>query len=456
MVVLVACLAGAGVITVLTPPTYLTSTDILVALPQGGVSNADGGVSSAYTTNLPAIVGSFRTVVNTPQTVAAALAQAGLPASTGVGISAVVAPETAVLSVSVVASSPSVAQAVANAIPASFPDVLVSLSQLSDRGALNFTTIRPAGLPTSTYRPQPVVNTAIGLAVGLILGLAVAIAREAVDRRIRDSRGIEERVGVTVLGVVPYELNGVELPSETHPDSARSEAYRKIRTSLLFSGAEGMVRSLAITSSVSGEGKTSLAANLAVVCARGGQTVAVVDADLRRPSLHTKFGLSNTTGLSTVLAGESELDEAVQVDRNGITVLTSGPIPRDSSAMLESAQFREVVNLLGKSHDIVIVDTTPALAVSDAAQVCSACEGAVVVSRLRKTTYDSLARACTVLERVKTPAVGVVAVGHDEDPDAGYQYYYSADDGESKSRGSHRRGQADAARSGWRRQGSSS
>jgi succinoglycan biosynthesis transport protein ExoP len=459
LVVLVACVVGSGVVTVLTPPSYRSTTDVLVALPQGGVtgSGADGGLSAAYTTNLPAIVASFATVVNTPQTLDAAITAAGLPVGTSAGISGAAAKDTAVLTVTVVASTASTAQAVAAAFADTFPDVLVSLSQLSNRNALTFRTIRPAGLPASAFQPRPLVNSAIGLAVGLVLGLAVAIAREAVDRRIRDSRGIEERVGVTVLGVVPYELSGTDLPSASHPDSVRAESYRKIRTSLLFSGPDGMVRSLAVTSAVAGEGKTSLAANLAVVCARGGQRVALVDADLRRPTIHEKFGLTNEVGLSTVLAGEAELDDVVQVDRNGVTVLTAGPSPRDSSAMLESPRLRELVEELEKTFDVVIVDTTPALAVSDAAQVCSVCQGAVLVSRLRKTTYDSLARACTTLERVRTPALGIVAVGHDEDPDAGYQYYYAAADADARGRGSHRKGgTAESGRTGWRRQGSAS
>ncbi|UZJ24950.1 hypothetical protein RHODO2019_00040 [Rhodococcus antarcticus] len=147
----------------------------------------------------------------------------------------------------------------------------------------------------------------------------------------------------------------------------------------------------------------------------------------------------------------------MQVERNGVTVLTAGPSPRDSSAMLESPRLRELVEELEKSFDVVIVDTTPALAVSDAAQVCSVCEGAVVVSRLRTTTYDSLARACTTLERVRTPALGIVAVGHDEDPDAGYQYYYAAAGADAKGRGNHRKaGAAESGRTGWRRQGSAS
>jgi capsular exopolysaccharide synthesis family protein len=428
--VLVACLAGAAAVTVLQPPSYRATSVVLVAFPDGGVSpdtvaGEAGSTTGNYTANLPEVVKAFATLVPTPPAVEAAAAAAGT-GTADVVVEATVAVGTSQITIAVTAPTAVQAQSVANAYADTLPDTLVDLGQLSTRDALAFRDIEVAPLPTSTYQPNPIVNTAIGLVVGLVLGLAVAVAREALDRKIRDSRGIEDRVGVAVLGVVPHELGDVALPSVTHPDSLRAEAYRKVRTSLLFSGPDGMVKSLAVTSALSGEGKTSLAANLAVVCARAGQRVAVVDADLRQPTVHEKFGLPNQHGLADLLAGEASLADVAQLDPNGVTVVTSGRCPRDPSALLESPAFRELIAELEATHDVVVVDTTPALAVSDAAQVCSVCQGAVVVSRLRRTTYDSVARACKTLERVRTPALGIVAVGHDEDPDAGYRYYYSS------------------------------
>lgn len=453
--VVLACLAGSAAVTLLQPPTYESSTDVLIALPAGGLTDGSLSTGATSTTSLTTLAGTFASLASTPPAVSAAVAASGAPPA-GVGVSATVQPGAAVLTVSVVSSNPTTAQLVANAFPTVFPDVLVQLDQLGNRNALTFTPIREAFLPVSPYSPDPVVNTAIGLALGLVLGLGVAVAREALDRRIRDSRGIESRVGVGVLGVVPNELRDEALPTVTHPDSARTEAYRKIRTNLLFSGPEGMLTSLAITSALAGEGKTSLATNLAVVSTLAGQSVALVDADLRKPAVHTALGLENEVGLSNVLAGEMTLDEVARTTENGVTVVTSGPSPRDPSALLERPAFRSLVEELEKHHDLVLVDTTPVLAVSDATQVSAVCRGAVVVSRLRKTTYDSVTRACKTLERVHKPPVGIVAVGHDEDPDAGYRYYYTAPAEPKAGGGSHRKDtDATSSAGGWRRSGSS-
>lgn len=448
VVVLAACLLGTTIVTVLQPPSYQASTNVLVALPGGAVSAGAPSVTS-----LTQVVSSFTSVISSPAAVEAAVSAAGLASTKGVSVTATAETGAAVMQISVVAGSPSTAQAVANAYVRVLPTVLANLQQITSPTALVFTALVPAALPTSTFRPDPLVNTAVGLALGLILSLTVAVARETLDRRIRDSRGIEERVGVSVLGVVPHELASTALPAVTYPDSARTESYRKVRTNLLFSGPEGMLQSLAVTSAVAGEGKTTLATNLAVVCAQAGQRVALVDADLRKPKVHEKLGLSNFAGLSTVLAGEAYLMDVSQVDINGLTVVTSGPPPRDPSAFLERGAFRELIKELEASFDLVIVDTTPVLAVSDAAQVAAICQGTVIVSRLRSTTFDSLLRGRQSLDRVKASVVGIVAVGHDEDPDAGYRYYYTALDGQTGRRGSHRRQAAEVPRAGWRRAG---
>lgn len=451
VVVLSACLLGTAAVSVLQPPTYRATTQVLVAQP--GTTTTGSVSDNGVATGLAAVVGSFATLAGTPQSVQAATAGAGLPAA-AVAISAAGATTNAVMTVAVDAGSPATAQAVANAFPASFPGVLVELDQLGSVDDLTFTVLTAAALPTSTFRPDPVTNTAVGLALGVVLGLVVAVAREALDRRVRDSRGLEDRLRLSVLGVVPNELRRTVLPAVTDPDSRRTEAYRKVRTSLLFGGPDGMASSVTVTSALAGEGKTTLAANLAVVCAQAGQRVALVDADLRKPSVHRTFDLPNEVGLSSVLAGEADLADVVQPHPTGVHVITSGPSPRDPSALLQSPEMRALVTALEAEHDLVLVDTTPALAVSDAAQVSTVCRGAVLVCQLRRTTYDSVRRASTTLERVHAPVLGVVAVGHDEDPDAGYRYYYTAPSGSADGASGAHRTDGAAEAGGWRRPGS--
>ncbi|MDQ4036957.1 MAG: polysaccharide biosynthesis tyrosine autokinase [Actinomycetota bacterium] len=439
LVVLLACLAGAAGATVLQTKEYKASTELLVTLSQTGLE-ADAGSDAFY---LPERVQSFATILASPPVVNEAIASAGLPVGTAVEVAASAPPESAVLTVDVVASSPSVAQAVANAYVGVLPNVLTTLNQVTSPTELDFKTLRAAQLPTAPFRPDPLVNGGIGLAAGLILGLAAAVAREAFDRRIRDSRSIEDALDQTLLGVVPLELRKVPLPTNSHPDSLRSEAYRTIRTNLLFAGTGALVPSLAITSPSAGEGKSTLASNLAVVCARSGQRVALVDADLRRPTLNRQFGLSAKIGLSSVLDGGFPLDEALQHAGGHITLLASGPVVRNPSELLGKPMFRQIIEKLEGSHDIVIVDTAPVLPVSDAVLVGVHVGGVVVVGRLRSTTLAGLKRTVDTLTRSRANVLGVVVNGSDEDPDSGYGYAYAAlkaDDRRARSRRRAHRG----------------
>jgi len=430
LVVLLACLAGAAGATVLQEKSYKSSTELLVALSSTTLGE-DTGSANYF---LPDRVASFAIILTTPPVVSAAVESAGLPVDTGVAVAASSAPDSAVLNIEVVAASPAAAQAVASAFVVVLPDALAELNQLTSPTELSFKTLRVAGLPSAAFRPDPLLNGGIGLAAGLILGLAAAALREALDRRIRDSRSIENDLDQQLLGVVPRELRRVLLPAQSHPDSLRSEAYRTIRTNLLFAGAGGMVRSLAITSPSAAEGKSALASNLAIVCARAGQRVAVIDADLRRPTLHEQFRLSTNVGLTSVLSGAVALDDALQQVERQITVLTSGPSTRNPIELLGRPMLRQIIEKLAGSYDIVIVDTAPTLPVSDAVLVSANCEGVVVVGRLRSTTLASLKRTLETLSRANANVLGVVVNGSDEDPDSGYGYTYA----ESTARGRRR------------------
>ena len=422
LVVLLACLAAAAGATVIQSKTYFSSTQLLVALSDPSLTSE----TSSLVIYVPQRVQAFAPILASPPVVDAAVEFADLPTDPQLSIAATAQPGGTVINIEVVASSPTDAQAVASSFVHVLPEVLASLNQVTSPTELTFQTLREAQLPTAAYRPDPIFNGGIGLAAGLILGLGAAVAREALDRRIRDSRTIEDELEQTLLGVVPRELRKVALPAKTHPDSLRSEAYRTVRTNLQFTGADGLVGSLAITSPSAGEGKSALAANLAVLCARSGQRVALVDADLRRPTLHQRFQSSMAVGLSSVLDGSSLLEDALQEVGDRIVLLPGGPITRNPSELLGRPMLRQIIEKLEGSHDIVIIDTAPILPVSDAVQVSVHCTGVVVVGRLGATTLASLRRALATLTRARATVLGVVVIGSDEDPDSGYGYSYAA------------------------------
>lgn len=198
---------------------------------------------------------------------------------------------------------------------------------------------------------------------------------------------------------------------EHHPKSPVVEAFRTLRTNLQFLDFEGHLKSLGITSALPGEGKSTVAANLAVAIAQAGRSAVLVDADLRRPELHRIFGVANRVGLTNLLvdgAGEEAL-QSTKVD--GLRLLTSGPLPPNPAELLSSPEMERVIALLGSSADVVIYDTPPATAVTDAAVLGAKIDGMLLVLRLGKAPRDAVMRAKKLLENANVRVLGVVANG---------------------------------------------
>lgn len=199
-----------------------------------------------------------------------------------------------------------------------------------------------------------------------------------------------------------------EVISLWNPNSAAAEAYRTLGTSILFSPPE--LKTLVVTSSLPGEGKTSVAANCAVVIAQQGKRVLLVDADLRKPTLHTCFGLSNARGLTRILRGIHATDEiAFPVPRlPQLAILTAGPEEAMPAEMLGSSAMRELMRAWREQYDYVIIDTAPILAVTDALRIAPEADSLLLVMRSGQTTREALARACSSLNRHAVPVLGIV------------------------------------------------
>jgi non-specific protein-tyrosine kinase len=325
------------------------------------------------------------------------------------------------------------AAAVANAYAKVLPTVLQQLKQTNSVESGVISVLEPAGVPSSAYSPRPRKNLMIGAVIGLVLGLGAAFVREALDRRLRDSDDVEKASGVNVLGVVPDDLEGVRTPVATHPMSARAEAYRKVRTNLSFVSQEGTPKSILITSATSGEGKTTLATNLALACARTGQRVVIVDCDLRRPMVADNYDIPSQPGITDVLSGRYNIDKVLQrIDEGRVSVIASGPIPGNPSEILGSDRMLEVLRQLERNFDIVILDAPPVLPVADALVLAVHVDAVVLVTRVGETTRDRLRRAKDAIIKVRGNLVGVVpnAVVQREDSAYAYAYRYRSRDGE--------------------------
>ncbi len=223
------------------------------------------------------------------------------------------------------------------------------------------------------------------------------------------------------------KTNPVSLITLVDPSSPVSEQYRTIRTNIQFaSSVDRKLQTLVITSSGPSEGKTTTSANLAVVFAKSGQRVLLVDADMRKPTVFKTFQLTNEVGLSTVLsAGKNVGDAAQQTSIENLSVLTSGPKPPNPSELLGSMRMDQVINEARNLYDIIIFDMPPVVAVTDAQIMASKVDGTLLVIRENVTKKESVTKAKELLHLVNARVLGVVYNGAEQSKDQGYYYYSS-------------------------------
>jgi capsular exopolysaccharide synthesis family protein len=425
ILVLIACVAGAVVATKLTTPEYQASSRLII----NGSSSLGGTDEVASRQLADERATAFAQIVSTGPAVQAALTRAeatnGPFISTGAPVVSASASGTdPFININVTDTDPHRAQAVANAFADVLPKVLQHLNQPTT--ALHeIDVLNPANLPSSPISPRPRQNLLIGFALGLVLGAGAAFVLESLDRRLKDSDDVEAATGLTVLGVIPYDMPGEPIPAESHPMSLRAEAYRKVWTNLAFVTETGPPKSIIVTSAASSEGKTSLAVNLAIACASSGQRVVLVDADLRRPMVHTYLQTPDHTGLVDVLAGTTPLSDALQISEAGhFDVLVSGPVPSNPNQLIGSQTMLTTIRQLEHDFDMVIIDTPPVLPVADALNLSVKVDGVVVVTRLGETTRDRLRRTKEALVNVHAAIIGVVPNGAIQREDSAYSYAY--------------------------------
>lgn len=215
-----------------------------------------------------------------------------------------------------------------------------------------------------------------------------------------------------------------KLITKLSPKSPISEQFRTIRTNIQFSVVDEEIQSIMVTSSGPMEGKSTTAANLAVVFAQQGKNVLLVDADLRKPTVHYTFGLTNSIGLTSVLTRQSELGQAVNVtDVEHLHVLTSGPIPPNPAELLSSRAMAQFFEIAKEEYDMIIFDTPPVNAVTDGQVLAHQCDGTLLVVSSGRTEIDTATKAKELLIAAKARILGVV-LNNKKAKDTQYYYYY--------------------------------
>jgi capsular exopolysaccharide synthesis family protein len=210
-----------------------------------------------------------------------------------------------------------------------------------------------------------------------------------------------------------------------NPKSGVAEAYRSLRTNIQFYNLGERMRRLLVTSSGPNEGKSTTSANLAITFAQAGNQVILLDADLRRPFLHRVFQVSNLVGLTNVMVGEATLEEAIRsTEVPGLSLLTSGPIPPNPAEMLGSTRMRELLDQLADLADVVIIDSPPVIAVTDASVLAPLVDGVILVAGAGLVNRDMAQRAKAQLEAVRAKVLGVVLNGVEVEGSGYYYYYY--------------------------------
>ena len=425
----------ASLLTAITPKTYQADAQVFVStngnVPAAGQYDEQAAAQAQVTT--------FAQLVTMPRIMHAVIGDLNLPLNEqqlAAKITATAPTQQTLVLIHVEDSSPDLAAAIANEVAREFCSAIQDLKKPTDssKSTVRMFVTKQAVSPSSPVSPKPVINIALGVILGLLGGIALAVGRDVLDTRIKDSEDVAKAAGRPTMGVIVEDPKAQRHPIATRAGTRniRAENFRQLRANLQFANVDAHPRVIAVTSSVPSEGKTMVAINLASTLAEAGFTVCLVDADLRRPTIAKLLGLPSPVGLTNVLIQQIDLLHAMQDAGSNLFVLSSGPTPPNPSEVLASSYVREVIRSLLERVDYVIVDTAPLLPVADGSEVAALADGSLLVTRHKMTTDSQVKRAVSTLERVDAKLLGVVLnrVPNRRGGEYGYTYY-RADSGTS-------------------------
>lgn len=429
LLITVLVVLAAGLVTAQATPQYASTTRLFVTTSQ----SADEGQALQGSQFSMQRVKSYADLVTQNEITQRVVSQLDLdetPAQLASKITAEAALDTVILNITVTDASPERAQRIAEKTAEVFVDYVKGLETPpgADQPTIKTTVTNQATISDTPVSPQPVRNLGLGLVLGLLLGAGVAVLRETLDSTVKTQAQLEQLAGAPTIGSIPFDSKATDAPllSDVDSYSPRAEAFRVLRTNLQFIDPDGTSKVFVVTSPLPGEGKSTTATNLALALAEGGQNVALVEGDLRRPRVSHYLGAVEDVGLTTVLVGRVTLDEALQeTHAAGLTLLAAGRTPPNPAELLQSQQMAGLVDQLRQAFDIVLIDAPPLLPVTDAALLASIVDGAILVVRHGKTTADQVRTAVDRLEGVGAkPAATVFSMTPVRKGRFGYGYGY--------------------------------
>jgi polysaccharide biosynthesis transport protein len=283
------------------------------------------------------------------------------------------------------------------------------------------TLVGPAHPGKTPVRPNKTLNIILGIVIGLMVGVGLAFFIEYLDTSVKTIDDVERALQAPVLGVIPQNVGAL---IDEGVESQHAEAYRVLRTNLLFSRKDDRLNSIVVVSAGAGEGKSTTVLNLATVFAQAGQRVLLVDSDLRRPTLHKALKIGNSLGLTNYLLKQNTLEEVIQ--RTSIPTLdlmASGKLPSSSMNILGSASMKDLVSELKRRYDFVFFDSPPIMGVSDAAILASEMDMVIQVIQYRRYPQPMNIRAKQMIEKVGGTLLGIVLNNINMSQDESYYYY---------------------------------
>jgi capsular exopolysaccharide synthesis family protein len=270
-------------------------------------------------------------------------------------------------------------------------------------------------------RPKKGLSIALGIIIGLVVGVGLAFFIEYLDTSVKTIDDVERTLQSPVLGVIPQNVGFL---LEEGAESPHAEAYRVLRTNLLFSRKDDKLNTIAVVSAGAGEGKSTTVMNLATVFAQNGGRVVIVDSDLRRPTLHKMLRVTNSIGLTNYLLRQNSLEEVIQTTNlPTLDFMASGKLPSSSMGVLSSTQMRNLINELKQRYDYVFFDSPPIMGVSDASILASEVDLTLQVIQYRRYPQPMNIRAKQMIEKVGGNLLGIVLNNINMAQDESYYYY---------------------------------